>query len=211
MLFSFTTNALQLQYKHIFTIIKEFNFNNPHLIGAIDNKLELIKFLSKNGNFLNIHPRIEKLCANQKIATHEIVFLKSQAENYYQLDFPKTPHCSLLLISKDKKIEDLLNSVAAQTDINQKVFILKEDSHEMYEAYKINDVVVKKKLGHIDLISNNFKWQKDVNPDFIKRRSDFHGIILKGMVAFEGRDMFAAGKLQGDVESVGHHVVEVLR
>ena len=42
------------------------------------------------------------------------------------------------------------------------------------------------------MISNNFKWQKDVNPDFIKRRSDFHGIVLKGMVGFFGWDMFAA-------------------
>ena len=125
------------------------------MIGSIDNKLELFKFLSKKGFFLNIYQqKIEKLCANQKITTHTIVFHKSQGKNYYPLDFPKNPYCSFLLISRDKKFEDLLNIIAAQTDINQKVFILKEDSHEIYEAYKINNVVVKKKLGYVDLISN---------------------------------------------------------
>ena len=189
MLFSFTKNTLQLQEKYIYTIIKEFSFNNPHFIGSIDNKLELFKFLSKNGYFLNIHQRIEKLCANQKITTHAIVFLKSQAKNYHHLDFPKNPYCSFLLISKDKNFEDLSNIIATQTDINQKVLILKEDSHEIYEAYKINNVVVKKKLGHIDLISSSFKWQKDVNPDFIKRRSNFHRIVLNGIVGFTGLDI----------------------
>ena len=85
----------------------------------------------------------------------------------------------------------MLNIVASQTDISQKVFILKQDSLEIYEAYKINQIIVKKKLGHFDLFSNNFKWQKDVNTDFIKRRSDFHGIVLKGIVGFFGLDMLS--------------------
>ena len=41
--------AHQLQNKCIFTIIKEFKLNNPHLIGLVENKLDLFKFLSKNG------------------------------------------------------------------------------------------------------------------------------------------------------------------
>ena len=190
------TNALQLlqQHKCIFTIIKEFNLNNPHLIGSIDNKLELIKFISKKGHFLKIHPRIKQLSFSEQMITNAVVLHNSEAKNItgYLSGLPKNPYCSYLLISKDKTFEALLNSVAAQTDINQKVFILKEESCEIYEVYKINHVVVKMKLGFIDLISNNFKWQKDVNPDFIKRRSNFHGIVLKGMVAFEGWQMFAA-------------------
>ena len=191
MLFSFMKNSQLLEHQNIITIIKEFNLNNPYLIGSIDNKLELFKFLSKKGQFLNIHSRITQLSANEEITRNSIVFLKYQAN--MQLSFPKNPYWSWLLISNDMKFEELLNTVAIETDINQKVFILKATSYEIYEAYKINDVIVKTKLGDIDLISNDFKWQQDVNPDFVKRRSNFHGIVLNGMVGFWiGLDMFAA-------------------
>ena len=189
--FSCIKIAHQLQNKCIFTIIKEFKLNNPHLIGLVENKLDLFKFLSKNSQFLNINPRIEQLSANGKITKNSIVLLKSQTKMNYHFDFPKNPYWSCLLISKDTKFEELLNIVASQTDISQKVFILKQDSLEIYEAYKINQIIVKKKLGHFDLFSNNFKWQKDVNTDFIKRRSDFHGIVLKGIVGFFGLDMLS--------------------
>ena len=133
-LFSFMKNTLQLQHKDIFTIIKEFNLNNPHLIGFMDNKLELIKLLSKNGHFSNIHQRIELLSINEKINTNAIVLLEAQSKTCYHLEIPKCLFCKFLLISRGKKFEELLNFVAAQTDINQKVFILKENSHEIYEA-----------------------------------------------------------------------------
>ena len=94
---------------------------------------------------------------NGKITTNSIILFKSQAKYFYQLDLTKNPYWSYLLISNDTKFEEFLNTIAAHTDINQKVFILKENSHEIYEAYKINNVVVKKKLGQVNLNSNNFK------------------------------------------------------
>ena len=191
MLSLFIKNAQLLHHKFILTIILEFNLNNPYLIGSVENKIELFKFLSKSNQFVNIHSRIEQSSFNEKITSNSIIFLKSQAAYHDKLDLPKYPYWSCLLISKAEKFEEMLNTLAAQVEINQKVFILKEDSHEIYEAYKINNVNVKMKLGHMDLISNNFEWQKDVNPDFIKRRSNFHGIVLNGIVGFDGMDMFA--------------------
>ena len=191
LIFTYMKNAHLLQQQCIFSIIKEFNLNNPYLIGSIDNKIEFFKLLSKNGHFSNIHSRIEQSSVNGKITTNSIILFKSQAKYYYQLDFSKNPYWSYLLISNDTKFEEFLNTIAAHTDINQKVFILKEDSHDIYEAYKINNVAVKKKLGHIDLVANKFKWQTDVNHDFIKRRSNLFGIVLKGIVGFSGLNMFA--------------------
>ena len=81
--------------------------------------------------------------------------------------------------------------MAQKSDIGKKIFFLKNDSQEIFEAYTINNVVEKKMLGRIDLISNNFVWNSNVNPNFIKRRSDFHGIVLKGMVEFYGSNMNA--------------------
>ena len=126
-------NSQLLQHQNIITIIKEFNLNNPYLIGSIDNKLELFKFLSKKGQFLNIQSRITQLSAHEEITRNSIVFLKYQANN--QLNFPKNPYWSWLLISNDMKFEELLNAVAIETDINQKVFILQATSYEIYESY----------------------------------------------------------------------------
>ena len=185
-------NTLQLEYKSILTIIQELNLNDPYLMGPVDNKLELFKFLAKNGQFSNFNPRNEQLSVtNEKITKNAIVFLKSQVMVNNHLIFPKNSYWSCLLISKDRIFEDVLNNFAAQIDISQNVFFLKEESYEIYEAYKINHVIIKKKLGYVDLSSNNFIWQKDENPNFVKRRSDFHGIVLKGIVAFGGLGLFA--------------------
>ena len=192
MLFSIINNTQELQPQCIFTIIKEFNMNDPYFIGAIENKIQFFKFMSKTGQFLNIHSRMEELSVNEKFTTNSIILLNSQTRYYQnQLDFPNNPNWSFLLISKDSKFEELLDTVAAQIYINQNIFILNENSYEIYEAYKINNVIVKMKLGHIDLISNNFVWQKGVIPNFIKRRSNFHGIVLNGIVGFSGLEMFA--------------------
>ena len=86
-------NTLQLEYKSILTIIQELNLNDPYLMGPVDNKLELFKFLAKNGQFSNFNPRNEQLSVtNEKITKNSIVFLKSQA-NMSKL---KTEPCSTI-------------------------------------------------------------------------------------------------------------------
>ena len=116
-LFSFMKNTLQLEYKSILTIIQELNLNDPYLMGPVDNKLELFKFLAKNGQFLNFNPGIEQLSVtNEKITKNAIVFLESQVMVNNHLIFPKNSYWSCLLISNDRIIEDLLNNFAAKID-----------------------------------------------------------------------------------------------
>ena len=188
MLFCLMQNSLQLE--HLLTIMEEFNFNHPYLIGSFnDITLESIKVLSKDGHYLNVQPKVNEFSFNEKVTSNAIIFVNSTWN--FHFDSPKIIHHSLMLITKDNIFEDILNTVAAQSSIDQKVFIFEADSLEMYEAYTINNVVLKKKLGHVDCISGNFKWQKNVNPDFIKRRSDFQGVILKGIVGFWASEMNA--------------------
>ena len=118
--------------------------------------------------------------------------LHPQSNGKYHLQLPENYHGSLFLIAHNQSFEELLNNIAKQTTIDQKVFLFKKDSRqEIFEAYTINDFSVKTKLGGIDLLTNKFEWQRNINPDFIKRRSDFHGIVLKAMVEFSGLDMNA--------------------
>ena len=183
---------ISLQFNHISTIIKEFNLKNPYLVGSINEfQFYFIKSLYKHGYFAIVYAQVEDIKFDENVVTNTMVFLNSHSnDTKITLDsIPKNPYNNLMLISKNDKIEEILNTVAAKTSIDQKVFIFTNDIQEIYEAYTINNFVVKKKLGYVDLISNNFKW--NVNPNFIKRRSDFHGIILKGMVEFSGLNMNA--------------------
>ena len=89
------------------------------------------------------------------------------------------------------QFEELLNTIASQTKLNQKVFLFKKESQEIYEAYTVNNVIIKKKLGGIDFTTKRFLWEPNIHSNFIKRRSDFHGAVLRGVVQFSGLDMNA--------------------
>ena len=41
-------------------------------------------------------------------------------------------------------------------------------------------------LGAIAQKTKTFEWKENVNSNLIKRRSNFHGLILKGMAEFSG-------------------------
>ena len=189
----FTTVPISLQSNYIGTICKEFNFQSPHLIGPINEfPIDIIKSLYKDGNFAVIDSQVKDVKFKENVVTNTIFFPTSNFNDTKKiLDVPKNTYSSLMLISKNKEIEELLNVVAAKTNIDQKVFIYSNDTGNLFEAYSINNFVVKKKLGYLDLVSNNFKWSVNVNPDFIKRRSDFGGTVLKGMVEFAGTELNA--------------------
>ena len=95
----------------------------------------------------------------------------------------------VMLILQDEQFHEIYNNL--ELDISNKVFLLKESSKEMYETYIINNQHIKRKLGHINLTTNKFTWNKNVNSNFYKRRANFHGLVLKAMTEFSGLDMNA--------------------
>ena len=85
------SSIIPISLQNIVTIIKEFHFMNPHLIGT-DIKLELLKLLFKDGHFLNVYPKIEEFSFNENATTNAIIFLNSEEnciEKYHHLDLPK--------------------------------------------------------------------------------------------------------------------------
>ena len=87
--------------------------------------------------------------------------------------------------------KDTFNKIFSESHlkIDQPIYFYKEDTQEVYEKYNINDRIITRKLGKAT--ANGFEWMNSVSSNFIKRRSDFHGLILKGMTDFEGTDMRA--------------------
>ena len=189
-----STFHTSLQFEYVSTIIEEFKLKNPYLIGSFKTDIspELMKLLFFDGLFVTSHTtHFNEMSLSKNITNNVIAFLHPQSDGKFHLQLPENYHGSLFLIADDQSFEELINIMAIQTKIHQKVFLLKKDSQEIYEGYTINNFSVKKKLGGIDQITNKFKWQRNVNPDFVKRRSDFHGIVLKVMVEFSGLDMNA--------------------
>ena len=106
MLFCLIQNSLQL--KHLLTIMEEFNFNHPYLIGSFDDiTLELIKLLSKDGHYLNVQPKVNEFSFNEKVTSNAIIFVNSTWN--FHFDSPKNIHHSLMLITKDNIFEEILN------------------------------------------------------------------------------------------------------
>ena len=91
------------------------------------------------------------------------------------------------VIAKHDTFNKILSS--SNLKIHQPIYFYKEDTQEVYEKYNINDRKIIKKLGQVT--ENGFEWMKSVTSNIIKRRSDFHGLILKGMTEFVGTDMRA--------------------
>ncbi len=66
--------------------------------------------------------------------------------------------------------------------INQETYFLHNETLEMIEAYSINGVLVKTKIGHYEKINGTLKFQQSVRSlAIVDRRSNFHGQLIVGM------------------------------
>ena len=90
-----------------------------------------------------------------------------------------------LLITNNTNFEVLFKTV--KLNIHQGVYFMKDDSREVFETYVINGIKIQQIIGKIGEDESTFIWQE--NPNFIKRRSNFHGLHLKGMTDFEGQSI----------------------
>ena len=74
--------------------------------------------------------------------------------------------------------------------IHQQILFYFDDTQELFESYTINDSNIVRRLG---FVANEswFQWDKDVNPNFVRRRSNFQGVSLKAMTEFDGNSINA--------------------
>ena len=96
---------------------------------------------------------------------------------------------AMLIFPSDIIFNSIFQSL--QIAIDQKIFFYKMKSQEVYESYQINNRNVNRKLGKLQQNTKSFVWEHGISSDFIKRRSNFYGLIIKGMTEFEGLFMNA--------------------
>ena len=197
-----TNTILKKNHKHefnqyedyIWTIIDEFNLENPFIVtnSMLDNNINFIKRFFSNGQFTNIYFNINDIQLKEQINQNIIVFL-SDTQNVFD-DIQSLLAHQIIFLLPEKQFHDLFDSISLQ--INHKIYFFKISTWEMYEKYVINDIHIKKKLGHIvdSPHSKKFVWNNDLNQDFIIRRSNFHGLTMKAIVEFRGTEMNANSK-----------------
>ena len=90
-----------------------------------------------------------------------------------------------LLIINDANFEILFKAV--KLNIHQEVYFMKEGSKEIFETYDINGIKIQQKIGKFCEEESTFIWEE--NPKFIKRRSNFYGLHLKGLAEVERTEL----------------------
>ena len=91
------------------------------------------------------------------------------------------------VIFSSRNFDNKKASSLTKIRIDKKVFIIEESTNELFEIYTINNRQIKRKLGRFK--EHVFSWEKDVEKDFVSRRSDFQGLILTTMTSGAGNDI----------------------
>ena len=89
---------------------------------------------------------------------------------------------SIMLITSNEVFRESVEGL--EVEIDQEIFIYDKDEKEVHEIYTINGIKIQRKLGQINSINEKFIWNKVYNTNFNARRSNFHGITLRGVVQF---------------------------
>ena len=93
----------------------------------------------------------------------------------------------LLVMIDEMDFEASITKLKVQ--INQKVLFVKIPSLELFEAYFINDHLVKRNLGRISKNCSGICWDENVKQNLVLRRQNFYGKHLKIMTETSGMTM----------------------
>ena len=177
------------QNECFWTLQKEFGLDHPLIITNKSNgNTKILKQLSKKSQFAKLVREADEISKKGKL--NVIYFVNSNYNINKKLNhLLNISHITLILMVQDPHFDELYKNL--ELEINKKVFLFKESTQELYETYSINNQYVQRKLGHINSQTNSFIWSENVDSNFFKRRSNFHGKVFKGMTDFSGTDMNA--------------------
>ena len=174
------------------TLIREYKLNYPVLFNN-DPKF-IKKFISPSYPYVHIHNKCFKYSREitMKKRTNEKESLESSNVIIDATSFPEASIISFLEEYKDKNIitpwfivhNNSLNSVQS-VRVDQRIFFI-DFGWNLFERYRfVKDqsfIVVENQLGKVD---NGLKLQNKVLAPFLKRRQDFKGIHLMGLVGYD--------------------------
>ena len=180
-----------LQIEKYQMLLKEFSFNDPHIVKQPNFKdLVLMKTFLNNNEFVNIGRNIQNINVKQGVKQNALIFIDendSLENTTKELQILAKGLIPMILVLQDQQFERLYNIMMPAID--NVVYFFKASTEELYEAYKINGRQIQRKLGIVISDTNKFLWKNDINQDFVKRRSDFNGLVLTGMTEFNSAEL----------------------
>ena len=182
---------ISIQSDLLFPITKEFHIK--HITIIKDERFDdarIMKLAFESAQFINICKDLKKVPSTIDVTSHMLIHINP--ENNFERDLQyllKKQQIMVMLISHDEQFQKIYNNL--ELEINHQVFLLNESSQEIYETYIVNNQHIRRKLGHIEKSINEFIWTENVNPNFYKRRANFHGLALKAVTEFSGLNMNA--------------------
>ena len=159
----------------VMILLNEFQIKHPTILTSSRNTNLLRKLFSEDNSIkavTKINLELSKSYQSILIFVDSILNLHDLQAVMNELKF------ALIIFQNDSLFDDAYQSL--EIEINKKIYFYNTPSQELFESYKINNREIKQKLGNVDQIAKMFVWEDGINSDFINRRSNFHGLILKG-------------------------------
>ena len=187
----------KIQDTELEILLKEFDIENPYIVKQKPalNDGKMLKTLFRNDKFAKMVYNIEEIPVTQNniLQNNLVIFVTKMMVTQFQITLQlliealEGQFMIILMLEKEENFNELYESLEIQ--INQPVYFYKMPTKELFETYSINNQKIKRKLGFISSKNTNFFWENNISSNFIKRRSNFHGLTLKVMVEFSGSSM----------------------
>ena len=176
-------------YSMIVSITEEFQIKHPIIItnpnSVSSNQIMKSQFYSNQFTRIVNNFDQDSFRTYCELDIPLIVFfkdlIKQNMENY------SCWPTSLILIVDESELDYAFQSI--EVTIEKEALFVLESTSEVFEAYRINDITIKRKLGQINQFGGNFVWMDSVEKDFIKRRANFQGVALKAMTETTGNEI----------------------
>ena len=159
---------------------KSFGVRNPVIVSDINISNAIVKRISLNDEYSFITRKSEKIPKVIKKESDVIIIRDNFDVAVEDLNVLKHNSGKILVIMKDPINEVILKN--SEIGIGQEVYFMNEAQNEVFENYQVNGQIIKRNLGHFNTNSGEFDWRSGVDSCFVRRRSNFQGLILKGMV-----------------------------
>ena len=176
-------------YSMIVSITKEFQIKHPMIItnpnSVSSNQIMKRQFYSNQFTRIVNNLDEDSLRKYCELDIPLIVFFKDLMKQNLEKYFCWPT--SLIVILEENELDYALQSI--EVSIEKEALFVIESTSEVYEAYRINDRTIKRKLGQINQFDGNFVWKDNVEQDFIKRRANFQGVNLKAMTETTGNEL----------------------
>ena len=182
------------EFNKLSVILEEFKIQHPQVVfGPGFRTTKFLRSYIKELNAKIITISEEHMVTTPQGYCNNLIFIDVGVEiEKYKKILQKLKTLTVVVIWSNVQFDKLFDLV--KLEINQEIYFFKWSTNEIFETYVINGKLIKRKLGFMDPKTLEFIWEIGQNPDFFERRSNFHGITLRGMVEFRGLNLNADPK-----------------